>query len=484
MSPTDGQRRAATPQELAEGERQMKAAQERMEREAMERGEEAVEDLRSEETAIQVQSFAMTPTRPESFGPTPPMTQGPITPMVTNGPSVELAPSQVLHLAAAVPVPAHLLRTPEPRHSEAQVTPRTRPSAEVPRTSDSSQHPQQPLFTDDQLRQLSYLYQQAPMLYGSTRGQGFTPQQEIPPVSRPTFLQQDAARLHEKEVEELTKRIQSDQKEKDELKSLVQEALAENKVLKNRVQAMEGKILEPDPRFSTPESQKEGPKEAADPQKAETTDVKVEAQARPHPWSAPPALRLTKESEVKKEETGQEASHCEQREPQGTEAAQGVVRPPVYDEFGPGGLFGTPLPGNTREATPPPQDEFGLGGLLGNPLPTDQRPSGGGTGEGNSDRQFTEKSMAFMALMLETMQKLSQKVGDGKEEGSVKGVEIIRPGTPELPQLQPWHPVSGPLQLPRGRNDHKKVFPRSLTSVAVKKKHEREKQMQRKHPWP
>ena len=46
---SDVRRRRATPEELAQGEAEMKKAQERMSREAIERGEKPLEDLNRQE---------------------------------------------------------------------------------------------------------------------------------------------------------------------------------------------------------------------------------------------------------------------------------------------------------------------------------------------------------------------------------------------------------------------------------------------------
>ena len=51
-------------------------------------------------------------------------------------------------------------------------------------------------------------------------------------------------------------------------------------------------------------------------------------------------------------------------------------------------------------------------------------------------------------IMMETMKDLHKKVSETKyETGMVRGVEIVRSGTPDLPVLTPWSPSQGPLQL-------------------------------------
>ena len=66
---------------------------------------------------------------------------------------------------------------------------------------------------------------------------------------------------------------------------------------------------------------------------------------------------------------------------------------------------------------------------------------------GNSATDFSAKSMEFMVLMMESVRDLQKKISDGREEGSVAGVETVRSGSPDLPMLQPWTSNIGPLIL-------------------------------------
>ena len=77
-----------------------------------------------------------------------------------------------------------------------------------------------------------------------------------------------------------------------------------------------------------------------------------------------------------------------------------------------------------------------------------QKPSSGRSVPQSGEATFTEKSIEFMMIMMETMKDLQKKVSESKEEsGMVRGVEIVRTGVPDLPTLQPWTPSQGPLQL-------------------------------------
>ena len=63
------------------------------------------------------------------------------------------------------------------------------------------------------------------------------------------------------------------------------------------------------------------------------------------------------------------------------------------------------------------------------------------------ETDFTKQSMKFMMLMMETMKEFQKSVGGTKEEGVVRGVEVVRTGVPDLPPLAPWDAQTGPLQL-------------------------------------
>ena len=104
-----------------------------------------------------------------------------------------------------------------------------------------------------------------------------------------------------------------------------------------------------------------------------------------------------------------------------------------------------------KEAEIPPghqQEEQGAQedfDLWGPPRPPEPSTTGA---EPSGSNNFAEKSMEFMVLMMESMKEMQKRFQEGKEEGgSVRGVEIVRNGGPDLPQLASWHPLQGPLQL-------------------------------------
>ena len=93
-------------------------------------------------------------------------------------------------------------------------------------------------------------------------------------------------------------------------------------------------------------------------------------------------------------------------------------------------------------ARPPPQNPGQAETTKEAADPPGQRAKGGG------DSSFTEKSMEFMALMMESMKEMQKRMNEGKEEtGVVRGVETIRSGSPDLPLLAAWEPQQGPLIL-------------------------------------
>ena len=61
-----------------------------------------------------------------------------------------------------------------------------------------------------------------------------------------------------------------------------------------------------------------------------------------------------------------------------------------------------------------------------------------GQQERSREEDFNSKTMEFMFLMMQSMRDLQQKISDGKnDEGAVMGVEVVRSGAPDLPDLMP-----------------------------------------------
>ncbi|CAL1129507.1 unnamed protein product [Cladocopium goreaui] len=174
--------------------------------------------------------------------------------------------------------------------------------------------------------------------------------------------------------------------EAEEIRRNMEMVLEENRLLKGRLAQLESKVLD-EPRFSTPESQK-GVDEVQPPRKE----------------AADPHLSGQPQKGFKEAET-----------------------PTKVQEDGPRGQQGFKEAETTTEAEDGPRG---------------QQEKAYGTDP------IAQKNMEFMVLMVETMRELQKKVQEGREDaGTVKGVEVIRHGGPDLPLLPAWNPSQGPLQL-------------------------------------
>ena len=179
------------------------------------------------------------------------------------------------------------------------------------------------------------------------------------------------------------------------LRSYMKELVDRNEELTKRVQMLEAGIVKPEVElsFSTPngshqfEDSKEAVRPPEAPQEAARPPEVPQEAARP-PEAQKEAVRSPKERQRNVEESGK-----------------------------------TPLPGPTSLPKP---DLYSAQGATG----------------------FAEKSMEFMSLMMENMKEMHQKLHEDKEEsGTIRGVEVVRSGTHELPQLPVWSSTQAPLQL-------------------------------------
>ena len=102
-----------------------------------------------------------------------------------------------------------------------------------------------------------------------------------------------------------------------------------------------------------------------------------------------------------------------------------------------------------KEAVRPPKIEVPkdlIGGVCNGGGRTEDGPRG--QQERSREEDFNSKTMGFMFLMMQSMKDLQHKIQEGKsEEGTVMGVEVVRSGAPDLPDLMPWTSGTGPLQL-------------------------------------
>ena len=406
----DVRRRKATAQELEQGQEEIRLADARFRKEAVERGEKALEDGPEKGTSEEAEAMMSppiedkrdsnpkgTPARSPDEGSAskplqPPTDPPPQPPELGNGDTSYGLRDQKMNEN----VESGSLTAERPLRSE-MATPGG-PMSEAA-TPGGFLGPQVPLFSEEQLRNFAFIHSQAPWLYGNPQSI-FTGS-----VPRPTFLDVDAPRVAqsqmERDVEFLKSQIARDRDEKEEFRKQIQSLTAENQRLRSKANGDEKVSKEEELRFSTPEEQTSKPNSG-------------------HPEDDQDWLR--------------------RRSTEKTESSKEAGRPPFLPEaaeFKEAADFKTP-----KEAERPPKVR------TEDPEEGAQKPSSGRSVPQSGEATFTEKSIEFMMIMMETMKDLQKKVSESKEEsGMVRGVEIVRTGVPDLPTLQPWTPSQGPLQL-------------------------------------
>ena len=422
-------RRQATAQELAEGEAQMRAAQERMAAEAHERNELPIEDRppgnTNEIVLTEVTEVLQETGNPAIVGgnlealenqPTGTVTAGlrnspPLTPPPDRPPEAYVVPvpmtPEASSLLQGTARSVDELRTSRPgdwsavRQSngpQPEVRPVIEQSASRMSQSDgrreeegsrleigagSVRSAQTPLFSLEQLQHLSMIEQQAPWIYARVNA-------STPPVVRPDFTQTEEDRMrrrldlesHMSHTPIQPERYQTMEQTAD-LFQVMEKVAEENRTLRQRLQQMEAKVQEGEVKFSTPQSQEE----AVDPQ----SQV-------PH--------RLPTQ-----------------------EAAEDVLRTDQKEAADPQSLWNV----HRLEETP-------AGRQGGHPAPTAQPGAyGDQTNQGqqpNGRDEFAQRSMEFMLLMMQSLRDLQRKSEEGGDEpGVLRGVEVVRTGSPDLPLL-------------------------------------------------
>ena len=418
-------RRRATQEEIAQGEAEMRLAEKRMQKEAEERGEKPLEDSK-EGSHKEVSGEVSAPpiadgVREDSKGNSSPDNTSSAAPGTEMRRPPTLPPAEPPKFAPEeFASPGH--RTPKPqdqqdkgseqatmsskketgsnlgpeafenKKSQARASP-TGDGKGTDRRAESSAFP--PLFTPEQLQHMAFIHSQAPWLYGQPHS-AFTPS-----VQRPAFLSLEEDRIgremFEKDqmLEQLREQQQKDQRERDELRGYLDKLAAENQKLRDALNELKKPSEGGDSKFSTPEEAADPLKDAVDPQgQAQRKSMKDKEAADPQKiWS---------------------------------EAAEG--RMSERDLF----------PWRSKEAVDPQRSqERKTEGTKESPV--EDRGSGSG---------LTEKSLEFMAIMVESMKEMQKKVSEGRDDaGMVKGVEVVRTGILELPPLQPCNASQGPLQL-------------------------------------
>ena len=398
------------PLQLEQGQEEIRLADARFRKEAVEKGEKALEDGPEKGTGEEAEAMMSppiedkrdsnpkgTPARSPDEGSAskplqPPTDPPPQPPELGNGDTSYGLRDQKMNEN----VESGSLTAERPLRSE-MATPGG-PMSEAA-TPGGFLGPQVPLFSEEQLRNFAFIHSQAPWLYGNPQSI-FTGS-----VPRPTFLDVDAPRVAqsqmERDVEFLKSQIARDRDEKEEFRKQIQSLTAENQRLRSKANGDEKVSKEEELRFSTPEEQTSKPNSG-------------------HPEDDQDWLR--------------------RRSTEKTESSKEAGRPPFLPEaaeFKEAADFKTP-----KEAERPPK------GRTEDSEEGAQKPSSGRSVPQSGEATFTEKSIEFMMIMMETMKDLQKKVSESKEEsGMVRGVEIVRTGVPDLPTLQPWTPSQGPLQL-------------------------------------
>ena len=260
----------------------------------------------------------------------------------------------------------------------------------------------EPLFTPEQVQHFTGLFSQAPWLYTQPRS-AFSPF-----LQRPQFLEQEELRAREasenrdQEMERLKERLMQDQLEREEMRQSMKFLFEENRRLMQKLEAQE-KQKEADPKFSTPEEDPRKLKQAGDPQK--------EAEMFPRSQAADPQ----REARSSYKEAGDH-----QREARSF----------------------------SKEAADPQSEAVMFPWRFGSEEQRHPGQEGTGQKESSSSESFAERSLGFMALMMESMKEMQKKMLEPREEaGMVRGVEVVRTGVMELPALQQCNPAQGPLQL-------------------------------------
>ena len=410
-------RRKATREELNQGEAEMQQAQERMQREAEVRGELPLEDQQSvgdgrdqgaegvsappiEDGSLE-NSQGTPKASPSGAHPVPGSTVRPPTMTPVDPPEVPLEDQ----VSAGIKTPADTKdRSKESvGGSQQKESPSERLGTAVEGDRGRSVGSfVEPLFTPEQVQHFTGLFSQAPWLYTQPRS-AFSPF-----LQRPQFLEQEEIRAREasenrdQEMERLKERLMQDRLEREEMRQSMKFLFEENRRLMQKLEAQE-KQKEADPKFSTPEEDPRKLKQAGDPQK--------EAEIPPRSQAADP-----------------------QREARSS-----------YKEAGDHQRAARSF---SKEAADPQSEEVMFPWRFGSEEQHHSGQDGKGQKESISNESFAERSLGFMALMMESMKEMQKKMLEPREEaGMVRGVEVVRTGVMELPALQQCNPAQGPLQL-------------------------------------
>eukprot|EP00438_Fugacium_kawagutii_P016096 Skav225959 [mRNA] locus=scaffold6030:76316:83572:- [translate_table: standard] len=298
-------------------------------------------------------------------------------------------------------------------------------------------------------------------------------------------------RLREQEHREREEqeRRRREVEERKEMMLLMKQVADENAMLKEKIWQMEAKAKDEEQKFSTPEEDGRPPKEAVRPpgsglelrledgnrrkeagrppkselearQEAERPPKEDERDARRERHGVPSMLRMPTEwfgmqwgsTGPRRSLTGdfqrtfQEAERDPGGRPRVTEEAadphrRGSMKPPEEavdhqrrGEWKPPEEAADPRRREGWKAYEEAQDHRHRGASR----ETSSKPSG----------EFSEKSLEFMCLMMESMKELAKKFdGPRDEETNQYGIEVVRGSQTDLPTLGTWTAMTGPLML-------------------------------------
>ena len=309
-----------------------------------------------------------------------------------------------------------------------------------------------PWFNEDQLRYLDQMYQQAPWLY-EKRPVGLTPQ-----IQRPLFLEQEEQRIQSRSLGATPIQAPMLQQppgypghafmppqtgfhhplpESLEFQRVLSQVVEENRRLQTRVAELEVQGLtvrardSADQKFATPESEKNAQAGEA---KTKDTEERMKMLKQLSGWLTGEAGRQVEGSREEQVDPGRPPLPSREVEGPPRQEAEDPQRQEAEDP-------------QRQEAEDPQRQEAEDPQRQEAEDPRSFEAQGQGS-QRSPEESFTAKSLQLMTLMMESMVKMHDKIGDGKEDsGVIKGVEVVKSGGLDLPVLPPWNSQTGPLQL-------------------------------------
>ena len=234
------------------------------------------------------------------------------------------------------------------------------------------------------------------------------------PIARPLFLEQDERRVHgvgmvgDQASYLFPYMPQPGPSEHAELRRELERIMEENQKLRARIETLESMRVDDDQKFSTPEEPK---KEAVDPHSKEAAGSRAKEAVDPHSKEVAGSPSKEAVDPHSKEVAGspsKEAVDPHSKEVAGSPSKEAAdphfkeaVRPPKTEAQDPRSF-------KAEEAVRPPKHEA-EDSRSSQPKeaadPQSQRPKDDGSG---ANTTFTERSLEFMALMMDSMKEMPQ----------------------------------------------------------------------------